>query len=409
MARIVAVLAALVSAAVALPAAGGGPPAGLVVYAGFTGESTDIFAMNPDGTYATNLTSSRAFENAPDVSPDGSAIALERFGRAADSDIFVMAIDGSGLTRLTGDDAFEGSPAFSPDGSRIAFLREVRAGEHDLFVMDADGSDVRRLTRVGDVDLGGMSWHPDGNSIALARFDANFDTDLWSVDVTSGSLSRLLNAPNATQYSPRYSPDGSELAYIHFGNRQPSVRKIPAGGGTPAIVAGGPDVYVDSFAFAPDGGSLLASVLVGDGFAPEVRSYALDGSSYTLVTRERAAEVSWGTCGQGDCRLTEPAPTAVSVSEPVRAGERKVTVFASSAPLHVGAELTFTYYEQRADGTWRTVATKSATIEPSGFARASFRRLRRGRCRTVVSFPGDDDHLPARGRAAGRCRGVVAG
>lgn len=404
--RMGAVLAALAAAAVTAPAAGGATRAGPIVYVGFTGHSADIFVMNPDGSYATNLTSSRAFDTAPEVSPDGTAIAFERSGR--DAEIFVMGSDGGGLTRLTDNDVFDGSPAFSPDGTRIAFLRAVGTGGLDLFVMDADGSDVQRLTTVGDLDPGGISWSPGGTSIAVARFDANFDTDLWSVDAATGSASRLMAAPNSAQYSPRYSPDGSYVAYLHSGHGRSSLRRIPAEGGTPATVVGGSDLHVDSFAFAPDGSSVLVSVLVGDGI-PELRSYALDGSSYALVAREAAGELAWSACSQADCTLTEPSATAVSVSAPLRTGKRKVTVFSSTAPMHVGAVLTFTYYKRRADGTWRVVATKDATVEPSGFATASFVRFERGRCRTSVSFPGDHDHLPGHGRGSGPCRGVVAG
>ena len=302
------------------------------------------------------------------------------------------------LTRLTDNDIDDTSPTFSPDGGRIAFLRETGDDGYDLYLMAANGTGVERVRTTGDLDPGGLDWHPDGQTVAVVRRDADFDTDLWAVELAGGTMTRLLRAPNTQQYLPRYSPDGSELAFISYG-RRPSLLKIPAGGGTPVTVAGGSDLFVDSFAFAPDSSTVLVSVLAGDPHlrAPEVRSCPLDGSSHTLVVREFAGTLAWGQCAPGGCALTEPAPTALTVSGPLQAGGARVTVFASTAPLHVCAELNFTYYKRRADGTWREIGTERATIEPFGFARASFPRFDRGRCRTTVSFPGDHDHLAGRG------------
>ena len=62
-----------------------------------------IFTINPDGTGARQVTHppSRAADDAPDWSPDGTRIAFRR-ERGADGAIYTVGPDGSRLTRVSG-------------------------------------------------------------------------------------------------------------------------------------------------------------------------------------------------------------------------------------------------------------------------------------------------------------------
>lgn len=65
--------------------------------------------------------------------------------RSGNPDIYVMDADGSNVQRLSSTRAGENCPDWSPDGTRIVFA-SWRGGDGEIYVMDADGGNLQRLT-----------------------------------------------------------------------------------------------------------------------------------------------------------------------------------------------------------------------------------------------------------------------
>src|SRR5215469_12868156 len=77
-----------------------------------TGNITGLFAANPDGSSAIQLTNLEALVS--DWSPDGSLVAFDFFD-GFNSQIGLVNANGTGFTPLTTDDSvFHGEPAWSP-------------------------------------------------------------------------------------------------------------------------------------------------------------------------------------------------------------------------------------------------------------------------------------------------------
>jgi TolB protein len=76
--------------------------------------------------------------------PDGRTILLVR--QRDSTEIFAVDPDGSGLRNLSRNPTLDGSPAWSPDGRQIAFVSR-RDGRYGIYLMNPDGSGQRRLTR----------------------------------------------------------------------------------------------------------------------------------------------------------------------------------------------------------------------------------------------------------------------
>jgi TolB protein len=101
----------------------------------------------------------------PVWSPDGSWIAFA--GRDAYTiDLYAIRPDGTGLTRLTTDGQLARSPAWSPDGQRLAYLSN-KTGFFEAWAVDVTGdgsggltaSAARQLTQDLHVDAAsGLSW-----------------------------------------------------------------------------------------------------------------------------------------------------------------------------------------------------------------------------------------------------------
>ncbi len=108
----------------------------------------DIFAINPDGTDETRLTTATGFDTDPSYSPDGSKIVFvsRRDGNDYNGEIYIMNSDGTNQTRLTNTTLFETNPVFSPDGTKIAFESSDVTTFWDLYEMNVDGTNITRLT-----------------------------------------------------------------------------------------------------------------------------------------------------------------------------------------------------------------------------------------------------------------------
>ena len=116
----------------------------------------------------------------------------------ATTDIYAVNLDGSGLTRLTSDGQAD-SPLPSPDGKLIAFN-----GTNGMAVMSRDGSKERAVE--GCYAVG--SWAPDSQRL-VCRTSAE---SLGIVDVAHGTVE-----PLGKGTTPAWSPDGRSIAYVADG------------------------------------------------------------------------------------------------------------------------------------------------------------------------------------------------
>jgi Tol biopolymer transport system component len=209
-----------------------------------------LFAVNPDGSGAVDLTPSgytdiRSFA----WSPSGMRIAFSAV-QAGDSDpeIFVMNASGR-VRRLTNNHLPDFGPSWSPNGRFIAFT-SIRTGLSQIYRMRVDGSAQRRLTNaLGNCDS--PAWSPRGTLIAFHCAMANEKVSVMRPDGTH--IRTLLRRSSSIDGNPNWSPDGRVIAFSR-GSRGPSWRSLgiwtirPDGRGLRHITATGGDP-----AFSPDG------------------------------------------------------------------------------------------------------------------------------------------------------------
>jgi Tol biopolymer transport system component len=172
---------------------------------------TNIYAMNPDGTGVTRLTSNPpnvpAANTFPNWAPDDTQIAFvstrddpnpatcgQSGQPACITHIYVMKYDGTNVTRLTNNSAADGHPAWSPDGTQLVFETN-RDGNFQLYLINADGTNQVRLTNVAADDRHPI-WIPgceDRIVFASNRDGGGFR--IYAIDPDGKSITRLTNPP----------------------------------------------------------------------------------------------------------------------------------------------------------------------------------------------------------------------
>jgi Tol biopolymer transport system component len=176
--------------------------------------------MTIDGSETVRLTSTRAVEADPAVSPDTLTIA---YRRGAD-ELWLANLLGTEQRRIlparprTVRYATTSSPAWSPDG-RFLYVARAAQGPNEICGgvdrLRSDGSKVRRVTK-GIALYGDPAPSPDGTRIAMSYGECEPGLPcscLVAVDPAGRPTSDLRKLPTRYRYSaPAWSPDSRQVA-----------------------------------------------------------------------------------------------------------------------------------------------------------------------------------------------------
>lgn len=213
----------------------------------------DLYAISVDGSRTVRLTSTRAPEDHPAVSRDGSKIVYA-------NDVLggrVVTMNVNGTRRVVVARGDVSSPSWAPDGLSIYFVRDSPPDMHgatcgSIFRVSASGRGLRRVTNAFAAPDHPHSHEepavsPDGASIAFSDWDAcegGTSSPRLSVVDPQGRPTRDLARlprngywPNPEHSSPAWSPDSKRLAFrrnrdLAIANRDGSAeRRLVKGGG----------------------------------------------------------------------------------------------------------------------------------------------------------------------------------
>lgn len=148
-----------------------------------------------------------------DVSPDGQWVVFDLVG-----DLYRVPIAGGPATRLTSGRAFDHQPRVSPDGGTIVFVSD-RSGKDNLWLVDADGRHLRALTTLDDSFPTAPAWMPGGEYVVAKRHVRSTRSigggEIWLFHVRGGNGVTLTDKTSFTsdQNEPFPSRDGRWVYY----------------------------------------------------------------------------------------------------------------------------------------------------------------------------------------------------
>jgi len=206
--------------------------------------SSEIYAIEADGSNLVRITVNDVDDDSPAWSPDGTRLALRVDevdpSSPGDSNVVVTPVDDPGVIILgPGED-----PVWSPDGQLIA-MRAAEGGTSRIWVQAADGGERRQVTDVS-VASSPPTWSPDGQRLMFAS------SGLFLVEVATGSISALTTEPGSM---PAWSITGT-IAFATPGSPSPGFFVIDSDGSQLRRVS--PDLDLGAVpVWAPDGRRLL--------------------------------------------------------------------------------------------------------------------------------------------------------
>ena len=276
---------------------------------------SQIYSVPVLGGAPRQLTTNGDSNDRPRWSPDSKQIFFVS-NRGGSSQIWAMNADGSNSHQITKFAAEASGIVVSPDGKKIVFLSNVYpdcgaddacnqrkldeeskskvkariyttllfrhwnhwqgARRQHLMVVNSDGSDLRELTPgpndVPPFSLGGQDDYaisPDSNEVAFtmnAEPDpaTSTNSDVYVVPIGGGEVKRITTGPGADA-TPLYSPDGKFLAFrsqarAGYESDRWRLMELDRGTGRATSLTENLDRWVGSVTWSPDSTRLFFTV-----------------------------------------------------------------------------------------------------------------------------------------------------
>jgi eukaryotic-like serine/threonine-protein kinase len=220
-----------------------------------TGDDSNIWLMNRDGTERKQLTADSAVKMLPQMSPDGRHIVFDSL-HVESTNIWRMDADGSNQKQLTSGAFGDLGPRFTPDGQWVVFWSWTESGSAKIEKVSIEGGDAAQLTDYWTV-LPSIS--PDGKLIAAGYQDEQQNPHLAIIPSSGGQPTKILPLPSSVLpgVGLGWTPDSSTLVYMQKRSGVSNIWSQPINGDPPKQLTNFKSDVIFRFALSRDGRELV--------------------------------------------------------------------------------------------------------------------------------------------------------
>jgi Tol biopolymer transport system component len=217
---------------------------------------THVWVTDTEGGTPRLLAATSGVENDPDVSPDGTSVALAL--QQADYDLYQLSVEHPAPSVVLATSRNEMDPVWSSSATAMAFTTD-RSGREEIWLRSQKGDFERPLVTPGDFGtsetylLSAPAISPDGQRIAYNRVGSE-GYGIWITPLAGGPPVRLASGGGYKDL-PSWSPDGAWIAYASTETgSETSLVKMRVGARTTAATVLAADVRQNAqVQWSPDG------------------------------------------------------------------------------------------------------------------------------------------------------------
>jgi serine/threonine protein kinase/sugar lactone lactonase YvrE len=229
-------------------------PDGKIIYVTQSGESIDVWSMNPDGKDQRQLTFDGEPKSNPAVSPDGRYVVFAGT-RSTVQNLWRMDIDGSNPKQLLPTNTPAFFPVISPDSGSVIF-NSAHSGNLVLWRVGIDGGESKQLTDTMSLF---PAVSPDGKWVAAFVEGTTYGgrPKIIIVPFAGGPVTKSFDV--SPGFVPdnhpvlRWTPDGNSLTYVDESNGADNIWSQSVNGGPRKPLTNFKSDSISCFAWSLDG------------------------------------------------------------------------------------------------------------------------------------------------------------
>jgi TolB protein len=178
-----------------------------IVYVSFLNRTANIFKQTLATGQRQKLASYRGINGAPELSPDGTKLALT-LSYGGNPDVYILNLGTKKLQKITKSLSIDTEPVWMPDGKSLLFTSDRSGGPQIYEIFLSGGRAIRKTFASGYNASPNLS--PDGKKMTfVTRTNGEFKVAV--MDFASGNMRVLSTGP--MDESPSFSPNGTMIIY----------------------------------------------------------------------------------------------------------------------------------------------------------------------------------------------------